>query len=86
MRNRRREIGKFANEPYNGRDEFLVECDPDMAKEVGEAMGASYTYAGKELAKWYKANIDAYSGGNVVEVELDFNGGYSVGTSYYDCH
>ena len=67
-------------------DEFLVECDPEDGEAVGVLMGESYTYAGKELHKWLNANTDKYSGGDKLLIEPDFNGGYAVGATYYDCH
>lgn len=67
-------------------DEYLVECPPELGEEVGELMGESYTYAGNKLSEWYKGNIDMYSGGSAVMITPDFNGGYAIGQSYYDCH
>lgn len=67
-------------------DEFLVECDPEDGEAVGELMGESYTYAGEKLYRWLNDNPDKFSGGEELLIKPDFNGGYAVGGSYYDCH
>lgn len=67
-------------------DEQLIETAEDCGKQVGELACEAYTWAGKELHKWYTENTWAFPAGGTPEIIPDFAGGYAVGQTYYDCH
>jgi hypothetical protein len=67
-------------------DEQLIETPDEYAQEVGDMACESYTFAGKQIAKWYKENLWAFPAGGTPQIVPDFAGGADIGESYYECH
>ena len=81
MRNHRR-----CNEPYNSRDEFLLEASDEDAEAAGKLACECYKWASDQIFEWYKKNEDLFPNQGSPDFAFDLDGGYKVGTTYLQTH
>ncbi len=67
-------------------DESLIECDEDLADDVGKLMCEAYEKSSYAVLDWHKKHSKWFVGGDLPTFSFNLDGGYSVGKNYYECH
>lgn len=79
----KRKWGNKVKKVLDMHDEFLVECDTELADQVGELMCESYRIASTTIFEWHKEHSRYFKHLNT---PFNLDGGYKVGGSYIECH
>lgn len=81
---KRHGLDKKAHKVIDYHDEYITECDEDVAEEVGNIMGECYTWSGQMIHNFYRKNPRFFPNFQVPDFFIDLNGGYSIGKTYAD--
>ena len=67
-------------------DEYTVECDADIAQDVGKIMNDSLYQASIAMHEWHKKHSKWFSGSDLPDFHIQLNAGFKVGNNYWDIH
>jgi len=67
-------------------DELLIETTKGYENKAGQLAGEAYTWAAKQIFNFHVNNPEQFANPNPPEFPIDLNGGYKLGSNYYDVH
>jgi len=78
-----RKLDSQAMRVLNIHDEYLVDCHPDISKEVGKLMCESYEVASYECWEWHKKNSKWFTGDDLPTFMFNLDGGCKISANNY---